>query len=192
MLYKYSFFGVQGYMVKRVILILMIFSICTSLAFSATFDEEKIKTADGENFLFPRDAFRKGPAIFALIMSKDRENGEVQQKEVLAWQQYFNNNPWVVSDVPVYHFSVLSKVPFFVKGTIRNALFEGFVGIVDPSRVGVLFVSNTATFADQAGIPFDQESTLAVLTSDGIVAGYVKGSLTPLKLEKLQKILAEL
>ncbi len=99
----------------------MMLVICTSSIFSATFEEEKTKTADGEDFLFPKDALRYGPAIFALTMGKDRDNGEVQQKEVIAWQQYFTENPNMLGSIPVYHFPVLSGVPFFIKGTIRKA-----------------------------------------------------------------------
>ena len=177
---------------KKVIIILMMFTICTSCIFSASFEEEKIKTADGENFLFPEDALQTGPAIFALSMGKDRENGETQQAELILWQQYFNDNPKTLGSLPVYHFPILSGVPFFVKGAIRKALYEYYVDIVDPARVGVLFVSKTEQFAKQAQIPFDDESTLVVVTRDGFIAGFVKGEVTPTKIEQLQKVIASL
>lgn len=172
--------------------LIMILLFCSFLLFSATFEEEKIKTADGADFLFPKDALQTGPAIFALTMGKDRDNGEVQQKEVLAWQQYFNNNPNILGQVPVYHFPVLSGVPFFVKGTIRKALYDYYTDIVSPSRVGVLFVSKTEKFAKQAGVPFDDESTLVVVSSEGTVVGFVKGVISPIKVEQLQKFIAVL
>ena len=170
----------------------MVVAICISSIFSASFEEEKIKTADGEDFLFPSDALRSGPAIFALTMGQDRANGEDQQKEVIAWQMYFNENPNTVGSIPVYHFSILSGVPFFVKGTIRKALYAYYTEVADPKRVGVLFVSKTEKFAQQAEIPFDDESTLVVVASDGTIVGYVKGMVTPDKVGQLQKVLATL
>jgi len=170
----------------------MVLVICASSIFSATFEEEKTKTADGENFLFPNDALRNGPAIFALTMGKDRDNGEVQQEEVIAWQTYFNENPNTVGLIPVYHFPVLSGVPFFIKGTIRNALYDYYTDVVDSAKVGVLFVSKTEKFAKQAEIPLDDECILVAVASDGSIAGYVKGMVTPAKVAQLQKVIASL
>ena len=130
-------------MMKKTIILVMVLLVSLSCMFSATFDEEKTKTADGEDFLFPSDALKSGPAVFALTMGKDRENGSVQQLEVVAWQEYFTENPSTLGSIPVYHFPVLSGVPFFVKGTIRKALYEYYAEITDPTRVGVLFVSKT-------------------------------------------------
>lgn len=177
-------------MKKPILFILLMLVVCTPILFSASFEEEKTKTADGEDFLFPSDGIQNGPAIFALTMGKNRENGSAQQKEVIAWQQYFTDNPSFVGTTPVYHFPVLSGVPFFVKGTIRKALYDYYSEIVDPSRVGVLFVSKTEKFVEQAGIPFDEESALVVVGSDGTIAGFVKGGVTPAKVEQLQKVLA--
>ena len=179
-------------MIKRTIFMLMVVAICTSSIFSASFEEEKIKTADGEDFLFPSDALLSGPAIFALTIGKDRANGEVQQKEVIAWQRYFNENPSTVGLIPIYHFSVLSGVPFFVKGTIRKALHANYTEVVDPKRVGVLFVPKAEKFAQQAEIPFDDESILVVVASDGTIVGYVKGMVTPVKVGQLQRVIATL
>ena len=179
-------------MKKKPVFILLMLVVCTSLIFSATFEEEKTKTADGEDFLFPTDGIQNGGAIFALTMGKDRDNGEVQQKEVIAWQQYFSENPSAVGRVPVYHFSVLSGVPFFVKGTIRKALYDYYAEVVDPSRVGVLFVSKTEKFAEQADLPFDDESVLVVIATDGTIAGYVRGAVSPAKVEQLQRVIARL
>lgn len=170
----------------------MVLAIGTFSISAATFEQEKTKTADGEDFLFPTDALRSGSAIFALSMGKDRDNGEVQQKEVIGWQNYFLENPDTVGQIPVYHFPVLSGVPFFVKGAIRKALYEYYADIVDPSRVGVLFVSKTEKFAKQAEIPFDDESILVVVASDGTIVGYVKGAVTPAKAGQLQKVIASL
>lgn len=179
-------------MKKKILFMLLMTFVCIPILFSASFEEEKTKTADGENFLFPNDGIKNGPAIFALTMGKDRDNGSAQQKEVIAWQQYFTENPTLVGTTPVYHFPVLSGVPFFVKGTIRKALYDYYAEIVDPSRVGVLFVSKTEKFVEQAGIPFDDESSLVVVAPDGSIAGFVKGGVTPAKVEQLQKVLARL
>ncbi|NBK21857.1 MAG: hypothetical protein EOM68_07515 [Spirochaetia bacterium] len=177
---------------KKTLILLMVLAIGASSIFAATFDQEKTKTADGEDFLFPTDALQKGAAIFALTMGKDRDNGEVQQKEVIAWQKYLLENPDTVGSTPVYHFPVLSGVPFFVKGTIRKALYDYYTDVVDPARVGVLFVSKTEKFAKQAEIPFDDESILVVVASDGTVVGYVKGAVTPAKAGQLKKMISSL
>ncbi len=169
---------------------LVVFS--STLLFSASFEEEKTKTADGETFVFPTDALHNGPAIFALTMGKDRENGEVQQMQVISWQKYFDKEPKTLGAVPVYHFAVLSGVPFFVKGTIRGALHKFYADKTDPSLVGVLFVSKTDKFSQQAGIPSDDSGTLVVVAPDGNIAGYIKGEVTPSKVEQLKNILASL
>jgi hypothetical protein len=56
----------------------------------------------------------------------------------------------------------------------------------------VLFVSKTEQFAKQAQIPFDDESTIVVVTRDGFIAGFVKGEVTSNKIEHLQKMIATL
>lgn len=177
---------------KNTLIMVLMVILCSSLLFAATFQEEKTKTADGEDFVFPTDALRSGAAVFALTMGKDRDNGELQQKQVTGWQEYFDQNPATLGSVPVYHFPVLSGIPFFVKGTIRKALYNYYADKTDPSRVGVLFVSKTEKFAEQAGFPSDESGTLVVVAPDGRVAGYVKGEVTPSKVEQLQKMLASL
>lgn len=177
---------------KNPVFVILLLVMSASCIFSASFELEKTKTADGEDFLFPTDALREGSAIFALTMGKDRSNGEIQQKEVTAWQQHFNDNPDLLGSVPVYHFSVLSGIPFFVKGPIRKALYEYYADIVDPSKVGVLFVSKTEKFTQKAELPFDDESILVVVSSDSTIVGFVKGSITPGKVEQLQKLLIAL
>jgi len=127
-----------------------------------------------------------------LTMGKDRSNGEVQQKEVIAWQQYFNDNPTTLGSIPVYHFPVLSGVPFFVKGPIKKALYDYYADIVNPARVGVLFVSKTEKFAKKAAIPSGDESILVVVASDGTIKGFVTGGVTPLKIGQLKSVLAAL
>lgn len=179
-------------MKKKTLIMILVVTFCSFLLFSATFEEEKSKTADGENFLFPVDALKTGPALFALTMGKDRENGEVQQMHVIGWQEHFDKNPTLLGTIPVYHFPVLSGVPFFVKGTIRNALYKFYADKADPSRVGVLFVSKTEKFAELAGFPADDSGTIVVVASDGSVAGYVKGEVTSEKVAHLKKVLATL
>ncbi len=179
-------------MKKQTLAMIVILSLCLPLLFSASFEEEKTKTADGENFIFPTDALHNGAAIFALTMGKDRENGEVQQMQMIGWQQYFDQNPQTLGAVPVYHFSILSGVPFFVKGTIRGALHALYADKTEPSQVGVLFVSKTEKFAQQAGIPSDESGTLVVVASDGSVVGFVKGEVTANKVQQLKGMLASL
>lgn len=44
-------------------------------------------------------------------------------------------------------------------------------------------MSKTEKFAKQAEIPFDEESILVVVASDGTIIGFVKGEVTPTKVE---------
>ncbi len=179
-------------MVKKILIIFLLVAFSSFSLFSANFEEEKTKTSDGEKFVFPADALRTGPAIFAITMAKDRENGSLQQLQVLGWQEYFNQNPNMLGSVPLYHFPVLSGVPFFAKGLIRNALYDYYADKTDPSKVGVLFISKREKFADQAGFPLDNNGTLVVVAPDGAIKGCVKGEVDPTNIERLQKILATL
>lgn len=176
-------------MIKKIIVMLLMLALSSTLLFSDGFEKEKTETADGQKFTFPDDALRKGTAIFALTMGKDRDNGEVQQKQAIGWQVYFDKNPSVVGTMPVYHFPVLAGIPGIVKGTIKKALYKFYADKADPSRVGVLFISNADTFARKAGFPSDDNATLVVVASDGTVKGYVKGELTLSKVEDLKKLL---
>jgi hypothetical protein len=54
----------------------------------------------------------------------------------------------------------------------------------------VLFVSKTEKFSEKAEIPFDDESILVVVASDGTITGYVKGMVTPSKVGQLQNLIA--
>lgn len=179
-------------MMKKTLAVVLVLAFSFCMLFSASFAEEKTKSSDGKDFLFPQDALQAGAAIFALSLGTDRENGEEQQSSLLGWQTYFNDNPTVVGSIPVYHFPVLAGVPFFVKGAIRKALYESYVGLVDPGRVAILFISKAESFAKRANLPLDRESTLAVVASDGTMAGYVKGPLSLEKIEALKVLLARL
>lgn len=179
-------------MLKKNMIVFLLVALCSSLLFSATFEKEKTKTADGKSFVFPTDALHTGAAIFAFTMGKDRDNGAVQQMQVIGWQEYFDQNPNIVDSIPVYHFPVLSGVPFFAKGIIQKALFDFYEDKTDPSKVGVLFVSKTEKFANQAGFSADDRGTLVVVAPDGTIVGYVKGEITPAKVKQLQKLLGTL
>jgi hypothetical protein len=184
---------VQRIMKNRPLLLglaaIVLLTASTAELYSASFDEEKTETADGRKFIFPRDALGEGPVIFALAMPQDRKNGTQQQKELMEWQQYFNENPDILGDVPVYHFPVLAGVPFFAKGPIKGALAKYYAEAVAPGNLGVLFVSDIETFTTNAEITLDDQSTLVVVASDGTIQGYLKGALTPEKVRRLQALI---
>lgn len=173
-------------MKKNVTMIILLLSY---MAYAATFPQVKTQNAEGDEFIFPQDAIQEGPALFALAMSTNRKNGEVQQAELIAWQEYFNAHEERTYQLKVYHFPVLASIPFFVKGAIRKGIGKSYENLVPKERVAILFISDVENFADQAGIPLDEQSTLVLVKEQGEIAGYIKGPPTEENLDALQKLI---
>lgn len=177
-------------MTRKKCLVLIALIVISLNLWATSFAEVKTKTADGNSFSFPDDALQKGPALFALAISKTRENGEEQQQALLEWQTYFNENPSVLAGLPVYHFPVIGSVPFFVKGAIRGGIAKTYAPLVGSDRIAVVFISDAETFFEQAGIPIDAEPTLALVAKNGTILGFLKGGVTEENLRKLEELVS--
>jgi hypothetical protein len=175
--------------IKKILAVTLLILVCTSLC-AGTFPQVKAKAADGNSFLFPDDALQKGPALFAFAISTSRENGEEQQKSLIEWQTFFNENPSVLAGLPVYHFPVIGSVPFFVKGAIRNGIWKIYSPQVESEQVAVLFISDLEGFSETSGIPIDTLATLALVDQTGTVLNYLKGGVNEENLDRLQEIVS--
>jgi hypothetical protein len=175
---------------KKILTVTILLLSCFSLS-AGTFPKVKTKAADGNGFLFPDDALQKGPALFAFAISTSRENGEEQQKSLLEWQTYFNENPLFLAGIPVYHFPVIGSVPFFVKGAIRNGIWKIYSSQVESEKVAVLFISDLESFSDKSGISVDSFATLAFVDKEGTVIDFIKGPVNEENLVRLQEIVSK-
>ncbi len=157
-----------------------------------TFLSIEARTVGGSDFLFPGDALREGPALFALAMSTTRENGEYQQERLLEWHHTLMQSSVLPADMSIFHFPVIESPPFFVRGIIRRGIGRSIAPAVLEDRAAVLFVPDTREFARNAGIPLDDQPTLAVVVQGGRVAGFVKGPVSDQGMLELQRIIQQL
>ncbi|WP_321300948.1 hypothetical protein [uncultured Sphaerochaeta sp.] len=166
-------------------IVLFLLLSCNQFLFSGTFPEEKVKSFADTEFIFPTDLIKDSPILIALNIGTSRENGEVQQAALIAWQDAVEGSDDSLRYAPFYHISVIEGAPFFVRGAIRRGLAGSFEGLIDPERGGVLFLSKAEKFAEQAEIPIDGEPTLVVVSTDGTITGYVKGEVNSFALSTL-------
>lgn len=89
----------------------------------------------------------------------------------------------------IYHFPVIGSAPFFVRGLIRRGISGSFTPTVREDRAAVLFVRDSDVFARSAGIPLDDQPSLALVLPGGITAGYLKGPVNEKNIEMLRKLL---
>ncbi len=158
-------------------------SLETSVAeYPGVFEVIKTKTFDKEKFIFPDDLKGRQLNILFLGMSKDRENGEVQQQALLVWHKALAEKGIFSERTMPYHFPVMENPPFFVKGIIRGAMSDAYVGTVPLNQCGVLFVDDLTAFAKQAKLPLDEEPTIVLTSSDGMPLVAFKGDYSDDKL----------
>lgn len=141
---------------------------------SGSFATVDARSLDGASFSFPHDALQEQITLFALAMGTSRESGEIQQEHLLQWQKLLESDTGTLVSIPFYHFPVLD-VPRFIQGVVRRGIAKSYEGVVPADRGAVLFMRQPETFAAQAGIPIDDQATIAVVHSDGAIIGFVKG-----------------
>ena len=163
--------------------------ICLLIAFSniafADFEKVKTKTFSGEKFLFPQDIKGTPLSLLFLAMSSDRDNGQLQQKQLIEWHTVLEERNILNQNINSYHFPVMKSPPFFVKGIIRNAMAEVYEGTTALDQAGVLYVKNLAKFANQAGLTLDEKPTLVLLNDQGKILGEIKGSVSEDTIQQL-------
>jgi predicted metallo-beta-lactamase superfamily hydrolase len=97
-----------------------------------------------------------------------------------------------ISDVGVYHVSVIQSPPRFVQGLIGRAIGKFYTEVVSDDRALILFIDDIESFASQAGFTIDDDPTLVLVDSSGDVLGFVKGENTQRNINKLQELLSSL
>ncbi|MGE4583649.1 MAG: hypothetical protein AB7C91_03290 [Sphaerochaeta sp.] len=160
-----------------------------SLMFAATFPTVEGKHFDGKAFQFPADLLDDRPLVIALTLSSSRKNGEQQQEELLLWHEGFKTQPSLIKGNPVYNLTIVGGAPFFVRGAIRKGIAEGYEPQLSGQEGGVVFLSDTRQFINDAGIPIDGQPTLVVVDPDGSIRGYVKGTYRQQNLQALSLLL---
>lgn len=157
----------------------------------ASFPSSEGKTFSDKDIVFPDDLLQEEPIVVAITLSSSRKNGEEQQVAFLEWQKRLTEPTSPVREAPIFHVAVIDGAPFFVRGTIRKGIAKEYASVVEPSFGVVLFLSKAERFAAQAGITIDGQPTLVVLTQDGTVKGFVKGSYTEERRAQLAQLLGQ-
>lgn len=152
---------------------------------SGEFEKVKMKTFDGEKFIFPSDMRGIKLNIVFLGMSNDQDNGQLQQEQLLEWQAALEIEQVFSDSVMAYHFPAMNSPPFFVKGIIANAMSESYQGKVSLSQAGVMYLGNLDEFADSLGLQVDSQPTIVIADGQGNPLKFFKGSLSELGLIEL-------
>lgn len=149
------------------------------------------ETFDGEEINFPQDLSASKINLLFLAMGKDQDNGQLQQKQLLEWQQQLDQAQAIPDGVICYHFPVMESPPFFVKGIIRKAMRESYEDKVPLNQAGVFYIDDLPAFANSAGLNLDGQPIIALATPDGKVVGSVSGAYTEQGLAQLQQLLQQ-
>jgi len=139
----------------------------------------KTKTFDKEKFVFPDDLRATRLNVVFLAMTKDQDTGEYLQKALIDWQVELERRDAIVDGVIVWHFPVLSGVPFFVKGVATRGMRKEYEGKVPLDQAAVLFVDDIDEFAAAAGQVVDDRPTIILATPDARPLQTFKGDVTP-------------
>ncbi|HLW21968.1 MAG TPA: hypothetical protein VKZ39_02160 [Sphaerochaetaceae bacterium] len=172
-----------------ILLIVILLSSTQLLMSGASFATVETKTLDGADFTFPDDALKTQITLFALALGTSRASGEMQQGHLLQWQRLLESDGGSLGKIPIYHFPVLD-VPRFIQGVVRRGIAKSYDELVPPDQGAILFLKQADEFASQAGIPIDDQATLAVVRSDRSIVGFVKGPPTTATYTELKSLLA--
>jgi hypothetical protein len=181
---------------KLIVLVLACFSLSFIASFTASlaaqdsgsFMQVEIDTLDKEEFLFPGDLNAGSLNIVMLAISNEQDNGTLQGDMLVEWYATLDDAGLLNDEVKAWHFSVM-KVPFFVKGFIRNGMAESYEGKLPLDQAGPIFVK-AKNFAEQAGIAIDGLPTIVLVTPDGVLHEMFKGGPTKARLASVSAAVA--
>jgi hypothetical protein len=185
----------QGYLLgtqmHRIIFLILTGFLSVSLAAQdgRNFVEVEMKTLDKEEFEFPDDLNAGTVNIVMLAISKDQDNGTLQGDLLVEWYSSLNAAGLLNDEVKAWHFSVM-KVPFFVKGIIRNGMAESYEGKLPLNQAGPIYLKDADGFAEQAGIVIDELPTIVLVTPDGELHETFKGGPTKERLAAVSAAVA--
>ncbi|MDG2156391.1 MAG: hypothetical protein P8M26_10645 [Gammaproteobacteria bacterium] len=143
-----------------------------------SFPVVKLKTFDGEKFVFPSGMQGSVLNIVFLGMGNDRESGEQQQGQLLDWQAALEAAGVFSDSVMPYHFSAMSSPPFFVKGMISGAMSKSYEGRFPMSQAGILYLKDLEDFAAEVELPIDGQPTIVIADASGQPLLLYKGLLS--------------
>ncbi len=84
-------------------IVLFLLLSCNQFLFSGTFPEGKVKSFADTEFTFPTDLIKDSTVLIALNIGTSRENGEVQQAALIAWQDAVEGSATPIRFAPFYH-----------------------------------------------------------------------------------------
>jgi len=168
---------------KLFVAMFVAFYCCASAAMPETtqlsFPRVEAKTFDKEDFIFPEDLHGERLNVLFLAMAKDQDTGEYLQKALIDWQIELEQRGVLDDSVIAWHFSVISGVPFFIKGIVTRAMRKEYSGKVPLDQAGILFVDDIDEFSADAKLPIDDKPTIVITTTDGYQLRTFKGDVTP-------------
>ena len=151
-------------------------SFFATVATADTFPKIETESFAEEDFVFPDDMNAPVLNVLLLSMSEDQDNGEWQGDQLSQWHAQLTEQGFYTEGMLSYHFAVM-KVPFFIKGVVRNAMREDFEGKAPLDRSGVLF-TDAKKFAAESGIAMDGQPTIVFLSPDRKILQVFKGEPT--------------
>jgi len=152
---------------------------------SDAFATVKMKTFDGEKFVFPEGMKGTELNVVFLGMSDSQENGEWQQQRLLDIQAALDEKAVFSEKVMAYHFPAMSSPPFFVKGVIARAMAESYEGKVPLDQAGVMYLDDLQVFAIESGLMVDDQPTIVIADASGKPMQVFKGELSDELIDKL-------
>ena len=138
----------------------------------------KTETFDGEKFIFPTDIKGSPLSLLFLAMGKDRDNGQLQQQQLIEWHKALQERGILNEQISAYHFAVMESPPFFVKGIIRSAMADAYEGTAATNQSGVLYIDDLEQFANKGKLILDEKPTLVLLSVDGEKLQEFKGTVS--------------
>ena len=154
-----------------------------------SFVQVEFKTLDKEEFVFPDDLNAGALNIVMLAIGTEQDNGTWQGDALVEWYAALNAAGLLNEDVKAWHFSVL-KVPFFIKGVIRNGMADSYEGKLPFNQAGPIYIKDVEGFAEQAGIEIDGQPTIVLVTADGELHEQLKGEATEENLSAVSEAVA--
>lgn len=146
------------------------------------FKQVETETLDDQEFVFPDDFKGKSLNIVMLAMSKEQENGAWQGDVLAEWYAALAEQGVLTDEVLAYHFSVM-KVPWFIKGLVRNGMAKSYADKMPLSQAGTIFTKDLEGFAAAPGIPLNGQPALVLVAPDGKLMELFQGEVTPENLE---------
>lgn len=159
---------------------------------AGAFQTVKAKSFDKEKFVFPADVRGGRLNVLFLAMSGDQDSAQYQQGALLDWYAALDERGVFSDDVVAYHFPVLSRVPFFVKGIVSRALTRSYEGKLALDQGAVLFVKDLEGFAAAAGLALDDRPTIVVAAADATPLRTFKGEVSPEGVDEIATAVEEL